>query len=162
MELAPKKEGNCNIVAMWPRHMISLVIPSNDILLSPPIALIYRLNGSLFWYTKPHSSIIRNRLPTLPCWEALPATIPFVGKRSPRDSYRHPIIFPFFGKQLSLIWFRWGIRSPLIVLQLRADNLFIIQINPSQVNSFTQSLKPLEPPCGWWEYSSLDATSTAP
>ena len=41
IELAPKKEGNCHVIAIWPRHMISLVIPSNDILPSPPIALIY-------------------------------------------------------------------------------------------------------------------------
>ena len=55
-----------------------------------------------------------------------------------------------------------GIESSFIVLQLRADDWVILQINPSQVSSFTQSLRPLEPPCGWWEYDSLDATSTAP
>ena len=55
-----------------------------------------------------------------------------------------------------------GTESSLIALQLRANDWVILQINPSQVSSFTQSLRPLEPPCGWWEYDSLDATSTAP
>ena len=55
-----------------------------------------------------------------------------------------------------------GTGSSLIALRLRANDWVILQINPSQVNSFTQSLRPLEPPCGWWEYDSLDATSTAP
>ena len=85
MELAPKKKGNCNVVATWPRHMISLVIISNDIPLSPPIALTYYLvpDGSPFQYTKPHSAIFGNWLsyiaviekPTscyLICWETLP------------------------------------------------------------------------------------------
>ena len=55
-----------------------------------------------------------------------------------------------------------GTGSSLIALRLRADDWVILQINPSLVSSFTQSLRPLEPPCGWWEYDSLDATSTAP
>ena len=55
-----------------------------------------------------------------------------------------------------------GTRSSLIALQLRADDWVILQINPSQVSSFTRSLRPLELPCGWWKYDSLDATSTAP
>ena len=55
-----------------------------------------------------------------------------------------------------------GTGSSLIALQLRANDWVILQINPSQVSSFTQSLKPLEPPCGWWEYDLLDATNTAP
>ena len=41
------------------------------------------------------------------------------------------------------------IGSSLIALRLQANNWVILQINPSQVSSFTQSLKPLEPPCGW-------------
>ena len=55
-----------------------------------------------------------------------------------------------------------GIESSLIALQLRANDWVILQINPSQVSSFTQNLRPLELPCEWWEYDSLDATSTAP
>ena len=55
-----------------------------------------------------------------------------------------------------------GTRSSLIALRLWADDWVILQINPSQVNSFIQSLRPLEPPCGWWEYNSLDGTSMAP
>ena len=55
-----------------------------------------------------------------------------------------------------------GTGSSLIALRLRADDWVILQINPSLVSSFTRSLRPLEPPCGWWEYNSLDATNTAP
>ena len=156
-KLAPKKEGNCNVVATWPHHVILLVISSNNIPLSLPIALTYCFDGSSFWYTKPHSSIIGNQLPTLHCWEALPAAIPFVRKHS----HCHSTIFPFVGKQPSLIWFYWGTRSLLIALQLRANNLVIIQIKLSRVNSFIQNLRPLEPPCGWWKYGLLDAISTA-
>ena len=42
-----------------------------------------------------------------------------------------------------------GTGSSFIALQLRANDWVILQINPSQVSSFTQSLKPLKPPCGW-------------
>ena len=42
-----------------------------------------------------------------------------------------------------------GTGSSLIALRLRANDWVILQINPSQVSSFTQRLKPLEPPCGW-------------
>ena len=42
-----------------------------------------------------------------------------------------------------------GTGSSLIALRLRADDWVILQINPSQVSSFTRSLRPLEPPCGW-------------
>ena len=55
-----------------------------------------------------------------------------------------------------------GTGFSLIALQLRANDWVILQINFSQVNSFTQSLRPLEPSCGWWEYNLLDAMSTAP
>ena len=138
-ELAPKKKDNCNVVVTWPRHVISLVIPSNNILLSPPIALTYYLDGSLFQYTKSYSSIVGSRLPISHCWEAhqplshllrsLPAAILFVGKRSLYHLYCHPTIFPFVGKRPSLIWFCWGFISPLIALRLRANDLVIIQIN---------------------------------
>ena len=40
-------------------------------------------------------------------------------------------------------------RSSLIALRLRANNWVILQINPSQVSSFTQSFRPLEPSCEW-------------
>ena len=41
-------------------HVILLIITSNDIPLSPPIALAYHLvpDGSSFWYTKLHPSIV--------------------------------------------------------------------------------------------------------
>ena len=42
-----------------------------------------------------------------------------------------------------------GTGSSLIALRLRADDWVILQINPSLVSSFTRSLRPLEPPCGW-------------
>ena len=146
----------------------------NNILLRLSIALIYHFvpNGLPFQYTKPHSSIIRNRLSTSHCWEihqplshllrGLLVAISFVGKRSLRYHYHHPTIFPFIGKQPSLIWFHWGFRFLLIALQLRANDLVIIQINLRQVSSFTQSIRLLELPYRWWEYGLLDAISTAP
>ena len=44
-------------------HVILLIIISNDILLSLPIALIYYLisDNSSFQYTKSYSSIVQNR-----------------------------------------------------------------------------------------------------
>ena len=42
-----------------------------------------------------------------------------------------------------------GTKSSLIALQLRADHWVILQINSSQISSFIQSLKPLEPPYEW-------------
>ena len=52
---------SCNIVATWPNYEILLV---NNIPLYPPIVLIYQLvsDGTPFWYTKPHLSIVRNWL----------------------------------------------------------------------------------------------------
>ena len=53
--------------------MISLVITSNNIPLSLSIALAYHLvpDGSPFWYTKPHLSIVEKRTSRYPiCWEA--------------------------------------------------------------------------------------------
>ena len=85
-ELAPKKESNCNVVAIWPRHMILLVISSNDILLSLLIALIYCLDGSFFWYTKPHSSIVGNRFSYIALFRSPPAAILFVKKLTWRYS----------------------------------------------------------------------------
>ena len=40
------------------------------------------------------------------------------------------------------------IESSLIALRLQVNDWVILQINSSRVNSFTQSLKSLEPPCG--------------
>ena len=42
-----------------------------------------------------------------------------------------------------------GTGSSLIALQLQANDWVILQINPSQISSFTRNLRPLEPPCGW-------------
>ena len=76
-ELAPKKESNCNVVAMWLHHVISLVIISNDILLSPLIALNHYLvsDSSPFRYTKPHSSIVGNWLSYIALLRSAPAAI---------------------------------------------------------------------------------------
>ena len=120
-ELAPKKEGNCNVVATWPCHVISLVIIPNDIPLSPPIALTYRLvpDGSLFWYTKPHSSIIGNRLSYIALFKSPAAAIPFVEKRTSR--YPSVILLqfwflltniPFVGTRTFFFWIRWDSDHP--------------------------------------------------
>ena len=67
-------------------HVISLVITSNDIPLSPTIALAYHFvsNGSPFWYTKPHPSIVEKRTSRYPiCWEALHPSSYLLGFTSP-------------------------------------------------------------------------------
>ena len=58
-------------MATWPRHVILFVVKSNDISLSPLIALTYCFapDGSPFWYTKPHSFLVGNWFSTLHCWE---------------------------------------------------------------------------------------------
>ena len=73
-----------NIVAMWPCHMILLVIISNNIPPSLPIALTYNLipDGSSFQYTKPHSSIVENWLSYIVLLKSAPAAILFDGKHS--------------------------------------------------------------------------------
>ena len=65
-------------MATWPYHVISLVITSNDISLSPSIAFTYRLvpDGSLFWYTKPYSSIVGNQLSFITLLKSASAAIP--------------------------------------------------------------------------------------
>ena len=70
-------ENTCNIVATWPRYVISLVIIPNEIPLSPLIALTYCLvpDGSPFWYTKPHLSIVGNRLSYIALLGSAPAAI---------------------------------------------------------------------------------------
>ena len=69
-------------MATWPCHVILLIITSNDIPPSPPIALTYYLvsDDSPFWYTKPHSSIVGNRFPILHYWKSPPAAILFIEK----------------------------------------------------------------------------------
>ena len=71
------EQVKCNVVATWPRHVISLVIIPNNIPLSPPIALAYCLvpDGSLFQYTKPHSTIVGNRLSYIALLGSPPAAI---------------------------------------------------------------------------------------
>ena len=62
-------------MATWPHHIISLIITSNNILLSSSIAIIYYLilDGLLFQYTKPYLSIVEKCTSRyLICWESLP------------------------------------------------------------------------------------------
>ena len=64
--------------------MISLVIISNDIPLSPPIALTYHfvLDGLSFCYTKSHSFIIENQFSYIAFLRNALAAILFIKKRS--------------------------------------------------------------------------------
>ena len=69
--------------------MILLVITSNDISLSLLIPLAYYLvlDGSPFWYIKPHPSIIEKRISRyLICWEALHPSSYLLGFTSPLPS----------------------------------------------------------------------------
>ena len=67
----------CNVVATWPHHMISLIIISNNIPLSPPIALTYHLIpiGLHSWYTKLYPSIVGNWLSYITLLRSAPAII---------------------------------------------------------------------------------------
>ena len=71
-------------MATWPHHVISFVIPPNNILLNLPIALTYCLDSSLFWYTKSHSSIVENRPSYIALLKSPQAAIPFVEKPTSR------------------------------------------------------------------------------
>ena len=75
-------ESYCNGMVTWPHHVISLVILTNNILLSLPIALTYHFvpDSSSFWYTKPHLSIVGNWLAYITLLRSAPATILFVLK----------------------------------------------------------------------------------
>ena len=66
-----------NIVATWPRHVISLVISSNNIPLSPLISFAYHLlsDDSPFQFTKPYLSTIGNWLSYIALLESTPSII---------------------------------------------------------------------------------------
>ena len=108
-------------MVIWRCHMISLVIISNIISLSPPIAFIYHLvpNGSLFQYIKSHSSNIGNWLPTLHYWKAhQPLSHLFRNASSVilmQFRYRFTNI-PFIRIWPYLIKFCWESMSPLKAL----------------------------------------------
>ena len=130
IKLTPKKKSNCNVMATWSYHVISLVISSNNILLSPPIAFTYYLgfDGSLFWYTKPYLSIERNQLFYIVLLKSISATIIFIGKRFLCHStvvmisiHQHPICWDttFF----NLISLGFGLF--LIALYLQTDDVVI-------------------------------------
>ena len=78
------KAYGCNIVVTWSRHVILLIIISNNILLSPPITLTYHLiyEDSFFWYIKSHSFIIGNWFSYIALLKNTSATILFIGKCS--------------------------------------------------------------------------------
>ena len=89
-----------NIVAIWPHHVILLVIISNNILLSLPIAFIYCFvfNSSSFQYIKPHLSIVGNQLSYIVLLKSASAAILFIWKCFFRHLtailifiYQHPI-----------------------------------------------------------------------
>ena len=71
-------------MATWLCHVILLIITSNIIPLSPPIAFTYHLvsDGSLFWYTKLYLSIIGNCFSYIVLLKSILAVIPFVGKHT--------------------------------------------------------------------------------
>ena len=75
-------------MAVWPRHMILLVITSNNIPLNLPIVFIYHfvLNGSSFQYTNPHLSIVGNWLSYIVLLQNALAAILFIRK----CSFRYP------------------------------------------------------------------------
>ena len=106
-------------MATWPHHVISLVIPSNNIPLSLPIALTHHLipDGSYFWYTKPYSSIIGNRLFYTELLKSAPAVIPIVGKHTIRHQTLVRLISPlsplppYNFEQLVLRWL-WANLGP--------------------------------------------------
>ena len=130
IELTSKKKVNYNVVATWLCHVILLVIRSNNILLSPPIAFAYCFvpDNSTFWYTKPYSSIVENWFPILYCWKTYQPLFYFVGK----CFLCHPTVVLISIYQYPIYWdatffdsipLEFGL--PLIALQLRNDNAFI-------------------------------------
>ena len=83
-------------------------------------------------------------------------------KRSPPSSLLSSYYLFIYWETIFLDSIPLKIWSFFIVLQLQANNWIILQINLNQVNSFTQSLRPLKLLCKWWEYDLLDTVSTAP
>ena len=128
---------NYNVVATWPRHMISLVIISNNITLSPPIVLTYHLilNSSLFWYTKSYLSIVGNQFLYIALIKSALAAIPFVRKHF----LRHPTAILISTYQHLICWHMTfldliplGFKSPFISLQL--------QVNDAIINPFSSQV----------------------
>ena len=125
IELVPKKEGNSNIMAIWPCHVILLVISSNNIPLSLPIAFTYHLisDNSLFQYIKAYQSIIENCVFYIALLRSIPAVILFVEKHTIRHHIllrltSSPLFFllPFYnywavGFKIAISWFKDFFRS---------------------------------------------------
>ena len=117
-------------MATWSRHVMLLVIPSNVILLSSLIALTYYLipDGSLFWYTKSHSSIIRNWCPYTALLKKVSAAIFFIGK----CSLHYPTTVLISIHQHLIYWdavfldlILFGFELPFIALHLQVDDTVI-------------------------------------
>ena len=70
-------------------------------------------------------------------------------KRSPPSSLLSFYHLPIYWKTTFFDLIPLGTGSFLIALQLQTNNWIILQINLSQVSSFTQSFRPLELPCRW-------------
>ena len=126
-------------MATWPHYVISLVISSNDILLSLPIALTYCLilDGPSFQYTKSYSSICWKLASYIVLLRSLLVAILFIGKRSLHhptavliSTHQHPICWDITFFDLIPL----GFESPLIALQLQADDVFI-DLFSSQIGS---------------------------
>ena len=83
-------------------------------------------------------------------------------KRSQASSLLSSYYLPICWETTFLDLISLGTGSFFIALRLRANDWVILQINPSQVSSFTWSLRLLKPLCGWWEYDSLNVMNTAP
>ena len=98
--------------------MISWVIIFNDIPPSPPIVLTYCLvpDSSPFWYIKPHSSIVGNRLSYIALLKSAPAAILFVEKRF----FHHPTAVLILTYKYPVCWdstffirIRWDLDHPM-------------------------------------------------
>ena len=127
-ELVPKKEGNSNVVATWPRHVISLVITSNDIPLSSLIALTILFLTAYFFDILNHIHLLLEIvLPTSHCWEAYqpsshllgsaPASIIFVEKCI---IHYHTLLGLIFPPPPLPPYDYWAVGSKMAISQSRA------------------------------------------
>ena len=137
--------------------MILLVIISNNILLSPLIALIYHLifDNSPFQYIKPHSFIVGNLLPYIALLRNAQTAILFIMKHT----ICHLIVVLTSTYLNSICWdaiffdsILLAFESLFIALQLQANNA-VINPFPAKLVAYgvtkkcfqyTKSLRPME------------------
>ena len=176
-ELAPKKKVNYNVVATWPCYVILLVIISNNIPLSLPIALIYHLvpDNSLFWYTKPHLSIVKSRISIWHYWEVHQPLSYLLG------SIPSIILLQFWYLLTNILFVKmwpyligscWGSRSSFKGLQFASQWLgyFIANFGLDHLLAwFWESILDSHEALGFWDHDTsgrrhglLDTTSTTP